>query len=734
MSKDKLPLSDSLERLAVNEEKFEGIVNGAEGHEEELGGKKTPSLRTIFAKLTDAAFMSECVQRACACAKHWALQANKIATEDAVIATGSTEARTLPDRFSDMVNVKDFGAVSGDILKPLIVVVAGQSNAVGSSGTITDKIGYSFYWDGSESRWKTPVKNPVFPSPTGGFLPSFAKKINQEKRRPCYFINVSVAGSNCASDSHSKNGSWAANGTLRSRAEQLYNSAISALSTEFDVLGTIWIQGESDALRIENSNPEITETELDYTTTVKDTIDWMLSTFGGEVFISKIGYLQTEKYDSNIDLVNEILDAIVSSKEKVHIASSVATGFRKQWYLKDEYHYTQEAYDILGEDLANFAKEYISADITISKTGIDSTVAFLESAKNNKVVYVPEGTYRVTDNIKGRFVSFGNVLTYPVFIDVLNLSDIVVNISKNIEDVYKDNPYLAYDKSDSIIKLLSRPLIVDGIERTPDGDWDYHKFVEIGCGPKNSAKIRIHGVGNYSRKEGDKFIVDDMSDAVEVLPGTSGHYGKLAITYLADASGKENLALSQETLRCAKRVFPKTDGDLNLGLGSNRWDTIYASTGSINTSDNREKQAIQPYPDEVLDAWGEVEFRQFVFTDAVVKKGANSARLHSGIIAQQVVSAFSARGLDATRYGLLCFDKWEDEYENVVVVDSPATFDADGNEVTTARTHTEKKLVTKAGERYGIRYSEALCMEAAYQRRRADKLEQRIAAIEEKLK
>lgn len=106
----KLPLSDALKRLAVNEEKFEGIVNGAEGHEEELGGRMTPSLRTLFAQLTGDAFANECVQRACACAKHWALQANKIATEDAVIATGSTEARTLPDRFADVVNVKDFGA------------------------------------------------------------------------------------------------------------------------------------------------------------------------------------------------------------------------------------------------------------------------------------------------------------------------------------------------------------------------------------------------------------------------------------------------------------------------------------------------------------------------------------------------------------------------------------------------------------------------------------------------
>ena len=180
-------------------------------------------------------------------------------------------------------------------------------------------------------------------------------------------------------------------------------------------------------------------------------------------------------------------------------------------------------------------------------------------------------------------------------------------------------------------------------------------------------------------------------------------------------------------------MIPGTDGETSLGRASNRWDVVFATSSSIDTSDARDKQGVQPYPDDVLDAWGNVQFRQFVFNEAVAKKGA-AARLHSGIIAQQVVKTFANRGLDATRYGLLCFDRWPDEYEDVEVVDAPAVLDADGNEVIPAKTHTEKRLVTEAGERYGIRYSEALCMEAAYQRRRADRLEARIAALEAKLK
>ena len=174
------------------------------------------------------------------------------------------------------------------------------------------------------------------------------------------------------------------------------------------------------------------------------------------------------------------------------------------------------------------------------------------------------------------------------------------------------------------------------------------------------------------------------------------------------------------------------DNALNLGESAFRFSQVYAASGSIDTSDAREKQSVEAYPDAVLDAWGEVSFRQFLFKDAVLKKG-DAARIHSGIVAQQVMEVFTAHNLDATRYGLLCHDEWQDEYEDITVVDSEAVLDADGNEVMPAQTHTEKRLITAAGDRYGIRYSEALCLEAAYQRRRADRIEARLAALEKKL-
>lgn len=158
-----------------------------------------------------------------------------------------------------------------------------------------------------------------------------------------------------------------------------------------------------------------------------------------------------------------------------------------------------------------------------------------------------------------------------------------------------------------------------------------------------------------------------------------------------------------------------TGGVVDLGSSSFRWKQLYATTATIDTSDARMKTEPEPMPDAVLDAWGEVGFMQFQMLDAVEKKGSDAARLHSGLIAQQIEETFKRHGLDASRYGLFCYDSWEAE---------PGSKDADGNLCSPS---------CPAGDVYSLRYEEALCVEAAYQRRRADRAEARIKALEDRL-
>lgn len=175
-------------------------------------------------------------------------------------------------------------------------------------------------------------------------------------------------------------------------------------------------------------------------------------------------------------------------------------------------------------------------------------------------------------------------------------------------------------------------------------------------------------------------------------------------------------------------LIPGESGVQPLGGASNLWSQLFASTATINTSDAREKVNLTNPDEALMRAWGKVNFKSFQFVDAVEKKGED-ARNHFGVVAQQVAEAFASEGLDASRYALFCYDKWEAWEERRVVIDKEAILDAEGNELEPERTHIEI-VHHPAGDRYGIRYSEALALECAYQRWKLEKLEEKLAKLE----
>ena len=164
-----------------------------------------------------------------------------------------------------------------------------------------------------------------------------------------------------------------------------------------------------------------------------------------------------------------------------------------------------------------------------------------------------------------------------------------------------------------------------------------------------------------------------------------------------------------------KQFTPITNGDILLGTSSTRWKEVWCTQSSINSSsDERIKTSIDSIPDEVLDAWESVEWLQYKFIEAAQEKGER-ARYHTGTIAQQVDRAFRARGLDVSAYGLFLHDSWDA---------MPEELDSNGNVSIPAR---------PAGDEYGLRYVEALCMEAAYQRRENARLKKRVSDLEDRL-
>jgi hypothetical protein len=104
---------------------------------------------------------------------------------------------------------------------------------------------------------------------------------------------------------------------------------------------------------------------------------------------------------------------------------------------------------------------------------------------------------------------------------------------------------------------------------------------------------------------------------------------------------------------------PYADASYSLGTGPQRWTAVYAVNGTIQTSDGNEKQQIEELDAAELAVAKRIKglIRKFKFNDSVAEKG-DGARIHVGVIAQDVHDAFVAEGLDPYKYGLFCSDTW----------------------------------------------------------------------------
>lgn len=221
----------------------------------------------------------------------------------------------------------------------------------------------------------------------------------------------------------------------------------------------------------------------------------------------------------------------------------------------------------------------------------------------------------------------------------------------------------------------------------------------------------------------------EISDGEHVYHQIAG----INLGFDADSKGAFTIGLNDASFSNAinyKFQYASFINTLSADLGSsvNQWKDCYLQNSPIVSSDRRLKQNFESVPEAVFSAWGNVNFQVYKFKEAVAKKGEANARKHVGLVAQDIIEAFQAQGLDAFDYGIVCHDSWEDQYQQVEVSHTPAVLDEQGNVVTPENTVYENELVKPAGDVYTVRYEEALALEAAYQRWKLGKIEAALAA------
>ena len=165
-----------------------------------------------------------------------------------------------------------------------------------------------------------------------------------------------------------------------------------------------------------------------------------------------------------------------------------------------------------------------------------------------------------------------------------------------------------------------------------------------------------------------------------------------------------------------------TDNAQTLGTASKRWSTVYAGTGTINTSDAREKTPVTPFNAAELGAATLMakEIGSYQFLASIAEKG-EAARHHIGLTVQRAIEIMEGNGLNPFKYGFICHDAWPE-----IVIEHPATeavddeLDEDGNVIrpgTPAKDATTE-IVQAAGDRYAFRYDQlALFIAAGFEAR-----------------
>ena len=228
----------------------------------------------------------------------------------------------------------------------------------------------------------------------------------------------------------------------------------------------------------------------------------------------------------------------------------------------------------------------------------------------------------------------------------------------------------------------------------------------------------------------------DILGSDRAISESIGHVGDKNYFQFESAATASNVlirALSADASKAGISLIPSNGGEIQVsghlrgfspnttlcGTSTTPWSGGFTQSAFTVTSDENHKTSPEHLTDTMLDAAAEVDWCMFQYLDRVEEKGADGARWHFGAIAQRFVEAFANHGLDAHRFGFICYDEWESA-EAVVSKET-------GEIITPA---------VEAGSRYGIRYEQAIILKQKQierdHNRRIEALLSRIEALEAK--
>jgi hypothetical protein len=163
-------------------------------------------------------------------------------------------------------------------------------------------------------------------------------------------------------------------------------------------------------------------------------------------------------------------------------------------------------------------------------------------------------------------------------------------------------------------------------------------------------------------------------------------------------------------------MYHSTDNAVSCGASTKRWSTVYAGTGTINTSDRNEKENIQDIDEKYIRLFEKLRPVTYEFI------GGNHDRIHIGYISQEVKEAMDEVGLTDLEFAGYCRDKKTEDVldENGVLLGTKDVLDENGEPT----------------YRYALRYAEFIALNTKMiqlQQAKIEALEQKVQELADKV-
>lgn len=265
-----------------------------------------------------------------------------------------------------------------------------------------------------------------------------------------------------------------------------------------------------------------------------------------------------------------------------------------------------------------------------------------------------ENTLTSTSTAKALTASMGKSLQDTKIAKVISTDNAIVrfdgttgDIQNNTGAFINDSGYVGFGTNNPLAAIH----LDNGKAIFNDSTQNNLSFVTIegGDGGQNDASVNFYAWNGASASYGARNFLD--GGLYKLQTAAAATYGS--------HSWVTNLILAN-----TGNTYPGVDNSYSLGIAANRFSEIFAGTGTINTSDERTKTFSEILSAELAVAKA-INMRKFQYNDAIERKGVDNARYHFGVSAQEVKAIFEANGLDAMKYGIVCYDTWDAEIEKV---------------------------------------------------------------------